>query len=113
IQNHKLIAGGARESIFQPEWSPAGILHFASDRTGWWNIYRTAHGVVECLHEMDDEFAAPQWVFGLSTYAFESADKIICAFVEKGNWKLGRIDTRTKQFDRVKTSFTEISFVHA
>ena len=24
----------------QPEWSPDGVLHFSSDRTGWWNLYR-------------------------------------------------------------------------
>ena len=34
------VAGGPEESIFQPEWSPAGVLHFVSDRTGWWNLYR-------------------------------------------------------------------------
>src|SRR3546814_4952593 len=34
------IAGGARESIFQPEWSPDGELIYVSDRTGWWNLYR-------------------------------------------------------------------------
>ena len=113
LQNHKLIAGGARESIFQPEWSPDGILYFVSDRTGWWNIYRSANGLVECLHEMDAEFALPQWVFGLSTYAFGSVDKIVCAFVEKGIWKLGTIDTRTRQFDHIETPFSEISFVQA
>ena len=34
------VAGGSDESIFQPEWSPDGILYFVSDRTGWWNLYR-------------------------------------------------------------------------
>ncbi|MGH7888450.1 MAG: TolB family protein, partial [Candidatus Binatia bacterium] len=34
------IAGGEDESICQPEWSPDGTLHFVSDRTGWWNLYR-------------------------------------------------------------------------
>src|SRR5712692_10035105 len=40
IVDQRVIAGGPRESIFQPEWSPGGVLHFVSDRTGWWNIYR-------------------------------------------------------------------------
>ena len=34
------VAGYVDESIFQPEWSPDGVLHFVSDRTGWWNLYR-------------------------------------------------------------------------
>src|SRR5262249_2951914 len=40
VVNQRLIAGGLRESIFQPEWSPDGVLYFVSDRTGWWNLYR-------------------------------------------------------------------------
>ncbi len=32
------------ESIFQPEWSPAGVLYFVSDRSGWWNLYRWRDG---------------------------------------------------------------------
>ena len=36
----RLVAGGAEESVFQPEWDPDGRLHFVSDRDGWWNLYR-------------------------------------------------------------------------
>src|SRR6266480_3253633 len=41
IANQQLVAGGPRESIFQPEWSPDGTLYFVSDRSGWWNICRS------------------------------------------------------------------------
>ena len=34
------VAGGPEESVVQPEWSPDGVLHLVSDRTGWWNLYR-------------------------------------------------------------------------
>jgi len=113
IANAKLVAGGLRESIFQPEWSPDGVLHFVSDRTGWWNIYRAKKNGIENLCEMQAEFGAPQWVFGLSTYAFESPDRIVCAFVENGIWGLGTIETRSKKFTRIKTDLTEVSFVCA
>ncbi|MBV8883680.1 MAG: S9 family peptidase, partial [Chroococcidiopsidaceae cyanobacterium CP_BM_RX_35] len=46
------VAGGVDESIFQPEWSPDGILHFVSERSGWWNLYRWDAGDVEPLCEM-------------------------------------------------------------
>ncbi|XHL98013.1 MAG: S9 family peptidase [Microcoleus anatoxicus] len=36
-----LVAGGLEESIFQPEWSPDGVLYFVSDKSNWWNFYRT------------------------------------------------------------------------
>lgn len=112
IANQKLIAGGLHESIFQPEWSPVGTLYFVSDRSGWWNIYRDAD-TVEAVWEMKAEFGAPQWVFGMSTYAFESTDRIVCAYVERGLWRLGTIDVRARRLDPVETSYTEISFVSA
>ena len=44
VSGERLVAGGPRESILQPLWSPAGELWFASDRTGWWNLYAVAPG---------------------------------------------------------------------
>lgn len=114
ITNPQLIAGGLRESIFQPEWSPDGVLYFVSDRTGWWNLYRApAGGAVECICDLQAEFGAPQWIFGLSTYAFESANRIVCAFAERGLWRLGTIDTQTRRLQRVDAPYNEISYVCA
>ncbi|HEX3085146.1 MAG TPA: prolyl oligopeptidase family serine peptidase [Pyrinomonadaceae bacterium] len=113
LSNHRLIAGGLHESIFQPEWSPDGTLYFVSDRSGWWNIYRAAGDGIECLCAMEAEFGVPQWVFGLSAYAFASAERIVCTFAEKGLWELGAIDTRTRSFERIDTGFTDIFYVQA
>jgi dipeptidyl aminopeptidase/acylaminoacyl peptidase len=108
------VAGGLDESIFQPEWSPDGKLYFVSDRSGWWNIYRARDDdAVEHVCEMEAEFGVPQWIFGLSTYAFESADRIVCTFAERGLWKLGLIDTVTGKLERVDAPYTEISFLCA
>ena len=114
IANQKLVAGSLEESIFQPVWAPDGILYFVSDRSGWSNIYRAnPDGAIECVCEMEAEFGMPQWVFGLSTYAFESANCIVCAFAEQGIWHLGLIDTRSRKIERLETPYTEISFVRA
>jgi dipeptidyl aminopeptidase/acylaminoacyl peptidase len=72
------VAGGPEESVFQPEWSPDGVLHLASDRTGWWNLYRAGPAGLEPLHPAEEEFGHPQWVFGLSTYAFLPGGRIAC-----------------------------------
>ena len=57
------IAGGPHESIVQPEWNAEGVLHFVSDRSGWWNLYREHHGQAEPLLPMAAEFAdAPRGV---------------------------------------------------
>src|SRR4051812_46360107 len=85
-------AGGPAESLFQPEWSPDGVLYFVSDRSDWWNLSRVdADGGVEALYPMEAEFGTPQWVFGLSTYAFESTERLICTYVRNGTWQLASL----------------------
>ncbi|MFL6276435.1 MAG: S9 family peptidase [Blastocatellia bacterium] len=109
LGERRLIAGGARESVFQPEWSPDGRLHFVSDPTGWWNLYRYDNGRAEALCEMPAEFGMPQWVFRMATYGFASAEQIVCAFSEQGNWRLGLLDTGTRRLEPIATPYTEIN----
>lgn len=114
VINPRCVAGGNHESIFQPEWSPSGELFFISDRNGWWNIYReTGPGESQLVHGREAEFGAPQWVFGMSTYAFVSADKIVCAYAERGIWHLGLIDTTTGSLEAISTPYSDISFLRA
>ena len=93
----RLVAGGEQESIFQPQWSPDGVLHFVSDRTGWWNLYRERSGVVAPLAPMEVEFGVPHWQFGLSTYAFLDDGRIACTYVRDGLRRLAVLepDSRT------------------
>ena len=107
------VAGGLGDSIFQPEWSPDGVLYFVSDRNGWWNLYRNSEGTAEPVCEIEAELAMPQWIFGLSTYAFESAERIVCAYIENGSSRLGLIGTRTKQFEAIDCPYTDLRFVRA
>jgi dipeptidyl aminopeptidase/acylaminoacyl peptidase len=107
------IAGGASESIFQPEWSPDGVLHFVSDRTGWWNLYRWRETQVEPLCAMDAEFGQPQWVFGGSLYDFLSERRIVCSYTKNGSDYLATLDTATKALDTIELPFTTISQVQA
>ena len=91
----QLIAGGAAESIFQPEWSPdGGAIVLVSDRSGWWNLYRCEleTRTTRPLAPMAAEFGLPQWVFGLSTYAFAGPDRIVCAYSEAGLGRLAVLD---------------------
>jgi dipeptidyl aminopeptidase/acylaminoacyl peptidase len=85
------VAGGDGVAVFQPEWSPDGVLHFVSDRTGWWNLYRWADGVAEALCPMAAEFGLPQWVFGMTTYGFAGDGTIVASYCQDGLWRLGRI----------------------
>jgi dipeptidyl aminopeptidase/acylaminoacyl peptidase len=108
------VAGGKDESIFQPEWSPDGVLYFVSDRTGWWNLHRlNSKGTVEAVVDMQAEFGMPQWAFGLSTYAFESEDRIVCAYIENAISRLALIDTRSRKLESIDSPYTDIRFVRA
>ena len=103
------VAGGGDESTFQPQWSPDGVLHFVSDRSGWWNLYRWRDGQVEPLHEMEAEFGVPQWAFGICTYGFASAKRIICAYNQRGTWYIADLDTESRRLQTVPTPFTAIT----
>ncbi|MBX6349998.1 MAG: S9 family peptidase [Clostridia bacterium] len=100
-----LVAGGPGESVFQPEWSEDGHLHFVSDRTGWWNHYRARVrlpgaavagsaaggadgapqvGPVEPLFPMEAEFGVPAWAFGLSTYGLRPDGSVVACYRKDG-----------------------------
>ena len=88
----RLVAGGEGESVFQPRFSPQGHLTFVSDRSGWWNLYQCRGDRVESLCPREEEFGLPQWVFGLSRYAFISEQEILCAHGRPGQMELSRLD---------------------
>jgi dipeptidyl aminopeptidase/acylaminoacyl peptidase len=71
-----LVAGGPEESVFQPEWSPDGVLHLVSDRSGWWNLYAWRDGQLSPVWTPESELGVAQWEFGYSTYAFLNRDRI-------------------------------------
>ena len=103
------VAGGPEESVFQPEWSPDGTLHFVSDRTGWWNLYRLREGSLEPLCQKEAEFGVPQWAFGMSTYAFLSPTRVVCAVIERGFFRLAVLDTEVEELEPIETPYSTIN----
>lgn len=93
-----MAAGGGGESLFQPGWSPEGDLHFVSDRTGWWNLYRRQDdGSDTNLTPTDAEFGVPMWEFGYATYAFLSDGRIACTYHRDGTHHLAMLDPATSE----------------
>ncbi|MDM0073294.1 prolyl oligopeptidase family serine peptidase [Variovorax sp. J2P1-59] len=114
LQNPTRIAGGPGESVFQPEWSPDGVLHFVSDRSGWWNIYRAeANGSAVNVCPKAAEFGRPQWNLGMSTYAFLSAKEAVCAYVEGGLGKLALLDLDSGRLTGIDLPYSDFSSVRA
>ncbi len=112
IISTQLIAGSKTESVFQPQWSPAGELFFVSDRNNWWNIYRYSNSGTEIVCDMPAEFATPQWVFGMSTYGFLNDQEIFCCFSQHGQWQLGLIDIHSKTLHIIPSEFKDIAGIH-
>ncbi|WP_407541043.1 prolyl oligopeptidase family serine peptidase [Deinococcus radiomollis] len=87
LLNARVVAGGVQESVVEPRWSPDGLLHFVSDRSGWWNLCRL-NGETEAIWPMEAEFSVPQWEFGASRYAFLEGGEIVCAYDRAGETHL-------------------------
>ena len=109
------VAGSVNESVFQPEWSPDNVLHFISDASGWWNIYRWREHLtpsrIEPLYKMTSEFGLPQWVFGLSTYGFESVNRLICTYTHQSTTHMASLISGTGKLDPINLPYSGIRFI--
>ena len=100
LAHARRVAGGERESIYQPGWAPDGTLYYVSDREGWWRLYRSdrsegsegSNRSVVRNAPADAEFGRPEWVFGTSTWASAGASRLIVSFTQRGRWRLGSVD---------------------
>ena len=113
LRGSERVAGEPEESILQPEWSPDGILHFVSDRTGWWNLYRWHERRMELLYGMAAEFGRPHWRFGYSSYAFESPQRILCAYALQGTWHLAELDAASGELHSIENPYSDIAHLRA
>lgn len=111
--NPRMVAGGAGESVLQPEWSPNGTLHFISDSSGWWNLYRLNGEATEALCPREADFAQPPWVFGTSSYAFAGHDRIVCTYWESGFARLAQIDAAARTLIPIDLPYTDYGYVRA
>ncbi|MEL7357750.1 MAG: S9 family peptidase [Cyanobacteria bacterium J06560_6] len=108
LSRPRKLVGNIKESVCQPRWSPGGTLHFISDATGWWNLYRWEGERGEPLFPMEAEFSGPQWSFGQSSYGFEDNTTILCTYVEQGIRKLARLDTLARSMDELDIDYCGI-----
>jgi dipeptidyl aminopeptidase/acylaminoacyl peptidase len=111
LSGERLVAGGAEESIVQPLWAPWGELQFASDRSGWWNLYRAGGDrpapQARPLAARAAEFAKAPWVFGLQHSVFLDDGTLVVCFTEEGRDHLAvleegepdRLDSRLREIE--------------
>lgn len=90
LRDARTVAGGPEESVAQADWTPDGRLLYASDRTGWWNLYRDGEPV--CPRE--EEFGGPLWKLGLRWFAPLDSG-LIAVLHGRGAPALGVLDPET------------------
>ncbi|KAI9468145.1 hypothetical protein BX667DRAFT_183407 [Coemansia mojavensis] len=104
LEHLRAVAGapdsGKRESIYQPRFDEDGVLHFISDRSGFWNpYYLGAEGEIHLSlgSPVDVEFAGPEWAFGESTMQPVPGSKfsIVVTYAQGGEHKLGILNVAT------------------
>jgi dipeptidyl aminopeptidase/acylaminoacyl peptidase len=101
-----LVAGG-QESVAQPRWSPDGVLHYVSDRSGWWNLY--AEHADASLFPVGAECNEPGWVFGTSTYGFTDDGQVVLTWSGPGGTHLGiLVDGTARPIPSDYSSFTSL-----
>ncbi|MFI8533294.1 prolyl oligopeptidase family serine peptidase [Streptomyces aquilus] len=104
LREPRTVAGGPEESIAQVDWARDGALLYASDRTGWWNLYRDGEPV--CPRE--EEFGGPLWKLGQRWFApLESG--LIAVVHGRGATALGVLDPETGEVVDAAGPWTEFA----
>ncbi|MGW2825010.1 prolyl oligopeptidase family serine peptidase [Streptomyces sp. NPDC001443] len=86
----RTVAGGPEESIAQADWAADGRLLYASDRGGWWNLYRDG----EPLCPREEEFGGPLWKLGHCWFA-PLENGLVAVVHGRGATALGILDPET------------------
>jgi dipeptidyl aminopeptidase/acylaminoacyl peptidase len=100
----EVVAGGPEESVCQAGFAADGALLYASDRTGWWNLYRDG----KALCPREEEFGGPLWKVGQSWFApLESG--LIAVVHGRGATALGILDPETGEVVDAAGPWTEFA----
>lgn len=101
------------ESVVEPKFASDGTLYFASDRSGFWNLYRTdGPDNLRLLlpHPIDEEFTKPAWIFNISCYSPIPGEP--SRLVASHGKSLSILDTTAGTLTPLSTGFTNHSNIY-
>ena len=110
---HRRIAGGESEAVAEPKFSPDNRLYFLSDRSNWWNLYCYHDQQVHAVHPQPFDIGTQQFFLGHSSYAFLSAEKLIYAYTQQGEWALALCDTVSGAWQKIDIPYTYLCYLQA
>ncbi|CAG8929365.1 unnamed protein product [Penicillium salamii] len=117
LKNVTRIAGEAqKESIAQPKWGLDGMLYFASDRTGYWQLYSfnvKDHSVRPFSFPglENSDFAIAEWKLGSSTYVPLDETTIAAAVITNATSKIMIIDTSDSSVRDLELPYVDFAHV--
>ncbi len=71
LSNSEKIAGNTDISVMGAMWTSNGDLVYASDESGWWNVYQystSAQSIQQLTRFTDREVGVPAWIFGVQRF---------------------------------------------
>ncbi len=111
LHNGTVVAGGAQESIVQPEWNGKRLL-FLSDLDGYWNLYaHDGSGVYPVLPDAA-EYGGPAWQFGSRYYVAVGHGHVVARRVANGVPSLVLVDldqALASPLDDASSTYTDVA----
>ncbi|MEE1926933.1 prolyl oligopeptidase family serine peptidase [Streptomyces sp. TRM 70351] len=110
LESARTVLGGPEESVAQTDWAPDGALLAASDRSGWWNLYRVdpEGGEPAALCPREEECADALWRLGQRWFA-PLPTGLVAVLHGRGAKALGVLDPATGDLADVPGPWTEFS----
>jgi dipeptidyl aminopeptidase/acylaminoacyl peptidase len=98
----RTLLGSVTESVLQPTWLDDRTLLVASDRSGWWRLYRVDVGngadlddtALSPVYEPDADVGGPLWTLGTRWFA-ELPDQRVLAVRTRGRETVAVVDLAT------------------
>jgi dipeptidyl aminopeptidase/acylaminoacyl peptidase len=109
LKDAKVIAGGAAESVQEPQWDRDGTLYYISDRSGFWNLYAQRADGPHAVWARAAEFAAPLWQFGQANYLLLGDGRAVVTVRERGTSRLAVLDLKSGSHRDLDLPFVDFS----
>ncbi len=112
IGEPRLLAGGSGggEAVTHPAWSSEGDLYAMTDRTGWWNLYRSVGGseLMAPVWRVDKDCAGPMWGLGSAPYVFLPDGSVLVVALNGADGTVSRVDVPLGTANEVSLPCTQI-----
>ena len=79
-----VVAGGAAESVCQPEWLDDGRLAYVSDANGFWNLHVYDESGVYCAVPDEAEYGVPLWSLDTRSFVPVGPRHVVAQRIETG-----------------------------